>query len=173
MRKPLNIKGDVFGELTAMEMLNKRKYGCVVWACQCSCGRHTEVNAGWLVNGLKKSCGCKSDELKYGLRRSKTTCERGHPYELGSFKLYKEQRGHGFYRRCYICHNELRRARYAQKKKLKSKDYLDAARAAGNDSVGEWNKVLRSFGLGMEVGYSKLNYFGEILDSALLTKPLW
>lgn len=55
--KPVDITGQQFGELTALEPTSMRKSGSVVWRCKCSCGAETFVPAALLRAGVTKSCG--------------------------------------------------------------------------------------------------------------------
>lgn len=55
-KKRLNLTGQVFGELTALEPVGSNSMG-VVWRCSCSCGNEKEVAAKLLVNERVKSCG--------------------------------------------------------------------------------------------------------------------
>jgi len=47
-----------FGLLTALEPVEQRNHGCVVWKCQCDCGNIKYVRSSCLVDGMVKSCGC-------------------------------------------------------------------------------------------------------------------
>jgi len=53
-----NLTGMQFGRLTALCPTEKRKNGCIVWLCKCSCGNEFEVSSNSLVTGSIKSCGC-------------------------------------------------------------------------------------------------------------------
>lgn len=75
--------GQRFGMLVAMEAMEKRSYGAVVWKCQCDCGKETLVAANHLVKGNTKSCGClKLNDLagrRFGKLIAKTpTDQRRH-----------------------------------------------------------------------------------------------
>ena len=57
--KPKDIKGKVFGRLTALYPTEYRDVnGSVIWNCKCSCGNFKNVSASDLVKGVVKSCGC-------------------------------------------------------------------------------------------------------------------
>lgn len=60
--KTLNLTGQRFGRLTALEPLNKRGGSSVIWKCQCDCGNICEVQTNNLNSGNTKSCGCLSRE---------------------------------------------------------------------------------------------------------------
>lgn len=60
--KPIDLTGQKFGRLTAIEMTDKRKNKSVVWKCLCQCGNTCEVAAASLRAGRTKSCGCLKQE---------------------------------------------------------------------------------------------------------------
>lgn len=60
MRNDLSEK--VFGRLTAIESVDTRREGKVVWRCRCSCGTVVEVISTRLTSGINKSCGCLRKE---------------------------------------------------------------------------------------------------------------
>lgn len=62
MSKIKNLTGQKFGRLTATRPTKKRKNGCVIWLCRCSCGRATEVRSQHLLGGRVHSCGCLRKE---------------------------------------------------------------------------------------------------------------
>ena len=57
-RKPEDLTGKVFGNLTVLEITPERKNNSVVWKCQCSCGNITYATATSLKNKGTQSCGC-------------------------------------------------------------------------------------------------------------------
>ena len=66
MGNPLDITGQKFNMLTAIEKTDKRtSSGLVIWKFQCDCGNVVEKPAAFVKNGNTKSCGClKSTGLK-------------------------------------------------------------------------------------------------------------
>jgi hypothetical protein len=76
----LNLEGKKFGQLTVIKKLKKRKYGKVVWLCECNCGNIIETVTGNLRSGNTKSCGClkKTHQKAY-----RTT------YEYRDKKIYR------------------------------------------------------------------------------------
>ena len=60
--KMKDLSGQKFERLTALRPTTERKYGSVVWECQCDCGNIVKVSAGNLKSGNTKSCGCLSKE---------------------------------------------------------------------------------------------------------------
>lgn len=53
--KPLDLTGMVFGDLTALEISEKRN-GKILWLCRCTCGAEKSIYATHLVRGNTKSC---------------------------------------------------------------------------------------------------------------------
>lgn len=59
MVKPLDIKGEIFGQLTVLEKTGNSISGhSSVWKCVCNCGNVKEVLGSNLKAGKTKSCGC-------------------------------------------------------------------------------------------------------------------
>lgn len=63
--KPLDIKGERFGNLTALEPTDKRdkNNGSIVWRCVCDCGNYKEVAEAELKRGTTRSCGCLAQKF--------------------------------------------------------------------------------------------------------------
>ena len=57
-----DIRGQQFGRLTAIEPLEERYHGNVLWRCRCSCGNECEIPYSMLLSGNTTSCGCKRKE---------------------------------------------------------------------------------------------------------------
>lgn len=55
--KPVDITGNVYGELTVIRPIGKTKHGGIVWECICSCGNITRATTSNLRSGHVKSCG--------------------------------------------------------------------------------------------------------------------
>ncbi len=64
----VDLTGDRFGRLTAIEPTAARSGKDVVWRCRCECGRDALVGVGNLRSGQILSCGCLQYEnrLKHG-----------------------------------------------------------------------------------------------------------
>lgn len=63
--KMIDITGQKFGKLTALECVGKLNGKTYSWKCQCECGNITIVDGSSLRSGNTKSCGCgKYDGLK-------------------------------------------------------------------------------------------------------------
>lgn len=76
-RKTIDLTGQKFGRLTAIERAGTDKKGCVKWLCHCDCGSTTITRGVCLRNGKALSCGCGNKEAvtkantKHGESRSK------------------------------------------------------------------------------------------------------
>ena len=57
-----NLRGQIFGRLTAVEPTENRINKSVVWRCQCECGNEKMASAALLKTGKTKSCGCLKEE---------------------------------------------------------------------------------------------------------------
>ncbi len=56
--KALDLTGQRFGKLVALDRAPKRNDKYTRWICQCDCGNITEVRTDFLRNGHTGSCGC-------------------------------------------------------------------------------------------------------------------
>lgn len=54
----LDLTGQRFGKLVALEPTDQRVNQCVVWKCKCDCGNITYVSSGNLTAEHTRSCGC-------------------------------------------------------------------------------------------------------------------
>lgn len=61
--KFVDLTGRQFGLLTAIEPIDKDKWGNYRWICECACGNRKISSAGNLVNGHCYSCGCASSRI--------------------------------------------------------------------------------------------------------------
>src|SRR5256885_1433029 len=61
----LNLKGQVFGDLTVLGLDYMRHKKKRMWRCVCSCGTHLTVRHDYLLhtNNPKTHCGCKNRGL--------------------------------------------------------------------------------------------------------------
>ena len=59
----LDIAGKRYGKLTALEPTNERRYGSVVWKCQCDCGKIHYATVNVLQKGDSHSCGCLHESV--------------------------------------------------------------------------------------------------------------
>lgn len=58
MRYTIDLTGQRFGRLVAIEPTAQRRRGCVVWRCRCDCGREFYAASNALHHGDIRSCGC-------------------------------------------------------------------------------------------------------------------
>lgn len=89
----LDITGEVYGFLQAIEFRGKTKWSQAIWLFRCiadGCGREIEVPAHQARNGNNKSCGCMTRKLKLA---SKITHGASKTSVYGSYKA--------MLRRCY------------------------------------------------------------------------
>ena len=69
----LDIAGQKFGRLTAIEIDRSVPYRGTYWKCLCECGNEVSVRLDHLVNNDTKSCGCYKDvalpysNMKHGM----------------------------------------------------------------------------------------------------------
>lgn len=63
-----DLKGDIFGKLTCIEIVGKGKNNVALWRCRCDCGNEVVIGARSLTKGERKSCGCL--RTKHGLRET-------------------------------------------------------------------------------------------------------
>ena len=61
-----DLTGKKFSRLVVLYDSKERKWGQIVWMCQCDCGNLTKVNGGGLKSGDNKSCGCIKRGIKGG-----------------------------------------------------------------------------------------------------------
>lgn len=62
----LDLKGQIFGELTVLHRAeNQRKNGGIWWTCQCSCGALYDVPGTLLVTGRRTRCSGKNHAKNY------------------------------------------------------------------------------------------------------------
>jgi hypothetical protein len=72
--RPLDITGQHFGRLTALERRGT-KWGGSNWLCKCDCGNTKEYYLGNLTSGNTVSCGCYKKEVSGKYRRKTNTRE--------------------------------------------------------------------------------------------------
>lgn len=58
MTKFLDLKGERFGNLTALYRVENKKKGYAKWLCQCDCGEEIVENTKKLKRGTTTNCGC-------------------------------------------------------------------------------------------------------------------
>lgn len=65
----LNLEGQRFGKLIALERVGQNRFRQALWKCKCDCGKETVTSAHYLKTKGTTSCGCArkkltSEELK-------------------------------------------------------------------------------------------------------------
>lgn len=60
----VDITGQRFGRLVAVEPVSKARDGQYIWRCRCDCGRTKDVILGDLKFGSVQSCGCFASESR-------------------------------------------------------------------------------------------------------------
>ena len=76
-----DVTGKKFGRLTAIKRVKLKNKKGVYWLCECSCEKHTKiiVNARYLFNGHRTSCGCINS--KGEIKISEILKENNIPFE--------------------------------------------------------------------------------------------
>ena len=75
--KIIDITGQRFNHLTAIEKVGKNKSGNFLWLCKCDCGNYCKTTYTYLRRGECKSCGClryskiKEMRTKHGMTRTR------------------------------------------------------------------------------------------------------
>lgn len=64
MGKFIDLTGQRFGTLVAIETKGKTKLGSYKWLCKCDCGNFKIIDGSSLRTGNTKSCGCATSEYK-------------------------------------------------------------------------------------------------------------
>jgi hypothetical protein len=68
MARRLDLTGQPFGRLVALEPTSRRENGSVVWKCRCECGAIHFARADKLRRLEVVSCGCKSRQEAWAER---------------------------------------------------------------------------------------------------------
>lgn len=58
----IDLTGQKFGRLTALERIGVSASGNAIWLCRCNCGSDVSIPSNNLKNGHTKSCGCLQKE---------------------------------------------------------------------------------------------------------------
>ena len=74
MVRPIDIAGNRFGRLVAIERIESSGHGSARWRCQCDCGRETTAFYMNLKTGRTRSCGCLKRDTIGALNRSHMMC---------------------------------------------------------------------------------------------------
>lgn len=81
-RPPVDLTGQVFGQLTVICQVGKHSSGHILWQCQCICGNIWVAASDCLRKGATKSCGClakrktpaSGPRYKHGMVKSSEYC---------------------------------------------------------------------------------------------------
>ena len=86
MKTPMDITGQKFCRLTAIEVVEKP--GKYVYLCRCDCGAERQVEKRHLLSGHTRSCGCLQKEAvsDAALKHGKITCP-----EYGVWKQMRQR----------------------------------------------------------------------------------
>lgn len=71
----IDLKGSVFGRLTAVEFAGQDKHGNSLWECQCIYGNTVITRASGLRDGNSTSCGCLRDENALAANTRHSLCK--------------------------------------------------------------------------------------------------
>lgn len=62
MKRALDLKGQRFGRLVALNPAGKDHWKKTLWVCRCDCGNRSKVRTQQLRDGKSTSCGCLTRE---------------------------------------------------------------------------------------------------------------
>ena len=62
MPRYINITGEKYGKLTAIERIGRHKYGGALWLFKCDCGKDRIADSSSVRTGRILSCGCAARE---------------------------------------------------------------------------------------------------------------
>jgi hypothetical protein len=69
MGRLMDLTGQRFGRLVALEIVGKDRHGKIVWLCKCDCGNYHKTTTEQLRKGITTSCGCYHREIVAELGR--------------------------------------------------------------------------------------------------------
>lgn len=83
MSKAIDLTGQRFGKLAAIEPTERRCSESIVWRCLCDCGNEVYARATSLRSGHTKSCGCLHKEIvkKYNTTHNMSNTSIYHIWE--------------------------------------------------------------------------------------------
>lgn len=82
---PVNLTGQQFGKLTAIEVIDKHKSKSLLWRCRCDCGQMRDVPSSYLRSGKTKSCKDCADAYSIAQRdrySRNTVWNKGKSYQI-------------------------------------------------------------------------------------------
>lgn len=80
--------GSVYNFLTVIEKVEDKKQKHSLWRCSCVCGKNTMCRKSQLATGVKKSCGCKANEL---IAQSRRTHGKSDSQEWKSWRAIRQR----------------------------------------------------------------------------------
>lgn len=88
----INMKGNVYGRLTAIEVVGTAKNRHKIWRFNCSCGNTIQAPGSRVRHGTTSSCGCLQKELAaVRIKRMNTTHGMSHSSEFTSWVSAKNR----------------------------------------------------------------------------------
>ena len=103
MAKFIDLTGQRFGRLVAIERKGVNSSGHITWLCRCDCGSEAVIASDSLICGRTKSCSCLNNEI---LKKNATTHGQ---YNSRLYAVWINMKG-----RCYN-HNNNRYYRYGSR----------------------------------------------------------
>ena len=88
----VDITGQRFGRLVALERLSEKKSSSYLWRCKCDCGNEVNVTARDLRYGNTKSCGCLRNELIASVNQTHSKAGTGQKSRLYNVWIGMRQR---------------------------------------------------------------------------------
>ena len=71
MTRAIDITGQRFGKLVAIEVVGRNPFGHLLWRLRCDCGGETTAQTGQLRAGKRKACACGLSKPKHGMHNSR------------------------------------------------------------------------------------------------------
>lgn len=71
MAKPIDITGERFGKLVALQRVGSTKHGAALWRLRCDCGGETTAHVGELRAGRRQACRCGLSKPKHGMHKTR------------------------------------------------------------------------------------------------------
>ena len=80
--KRLDLRNKRFGRLLVIEKTGKKKWGKILWKCQCDCGEEVIVSGCNLVGSRTRSCGCLRKEISRAMRLQERKTEKNNNFKI-------------------------------------------------------------------------------------------
>ena len=86
----IDLTGQIFGDLTAVNPTEDRRHGNVVWVCLCVCGNFSKVDSNRLRFGITQSCGCRKSRVTIARNIARTKHGHGKTYNQSpTYRVWK------------------------------------------------------------------------------------